>query len=254
MRTTTTKTLSGIAAVAAAGFAVVGLASPASAHHPNVDGEAVCNEETGKFDVTWTIGNSERHKVMTFTTSRDSVPGGTVEESGTVTRTEEVGPGSYELTVHGEWPKHGKVSRTASVEAAGPCEKASPSPSPSETAEPSETPEPSDDETTSVPPATGPATTEPPAEDPTTTEAADEPTKAGPAFPENGPGGDGAGPTDGVPTRIPAGGVGEDEIEAASNTTDAVGQPVVLGLVGLGAGLAAIGGVIGALRVRARQD
>jgi hypothetical protein len=258
MTSTTTKTLSGIAAVAVAGVTVVGLAAPASAHHPIVSGEAVCNEDTGKFDVTWSIGNSEDDKVMTFTTDRPSVDGGTVEEGGTVTRTEEVEAGTHRLVVDATWPKNGVTdTRDAEVEATGACEKPSPSPSPSEpeateTTEPTETPEttaPTDDETTSVPPATGPATTGPPTEEPVT----DEPTEAGPAS-ADGPAGDGAGPTDGVPTRIPAGGDGADELEAASADSGVVGQPVVLGLISLGAGLAAIGGLLGTLRVRARQD
>lgn len=254
--TTLTKTLSGLAAVAAAGVTVVGLASPASAHHPEVSGEAVCNQETGKFDLTWTIGNSERDKVMTFTTDRPAVDGGTVEKGGSVTRTEEVAAGTHRLVVDAEWPNGVTDSRDVEVHATGECAKASPTPSPSpsetettDTPEVPETTDPTDGETTSAPPATGPATTEPE----TTAPATEEPTKAGPA-PADGPAGDGAGPTEGVPTRIPAGGVDGDEIEAAANTTDVVSQPVVLGLVGLGAGMATIGGVIGALRARARQD
>jgi LPXTG-motif cell wall-anchored protein len=35
------------------------LASPASAHHPIVDGSAVCDEQTGEWIITWTVENSE---------------------------------------------------------------------------------------------------------------------------------------------------------------------------------------------------
>ncbi len=110
-------------------------------------------------------------------------------------------------------------------------------------------------ETPSLPPATGPGEEESET-DGTQTPTTDEPTLAGPAFPDapEGPAGDGAAPGDGVPTRIPAGGAGEDaDTEAASYDGNAVDQAVVVGLVGTGALLAAAGGVIGALRARARQ-
>jgi len=52
-------------AAAIAGAALVGtvaslaLASPASAHHPIVNGSAVCDAATGQWKVTWVVGNSE---------------------------------------------------------------------------------------------------------------------------------------------------------------------------------------------------
>jgi len=43
--------------IGAAGALAV--ASPASAHHPSVDGNAVCDEQTGEWVITWTVENSE---------------------------------------------------------------------------------------------------------------------------------------------------------------------------------------------------
>ncbi len=255
MKHATTKALSGVAALAAAGVGVVGLAGPASAHHPIVSGAAVCDEETGRFDVTWSIGNSESDKVMTFTTDRSSVPGGEVDEGGTVVRQEEVDPGTYTLTVDASWPNGVEKDGSATVTAQGECEKPQP-----EQPEPSETQQPTEGETTTAPPATGPGEEETEPEEPATTEADVVP--AGPATQEQpaGPVDDAAGPGDGVPTRIPAGGGGDAaetgaDTEAASyaGSGDAVDQAVVVGLVGVGALLAAVGGVIGALRARARQ-
>src|SRR5690606_21888854 len=49
-----------VAASAAMGAAApLALASPASAHHPIVNGTADCDETTGEWVVTWTVGNSE---------------------------------------------------------------------------------------------------------------------------------------------------------------------------------------------------
>jgi hypothetical protein len=51
-----------IAVVAAAALGTVGallVASPASAHHPTVRASVVCNVQTGMWDVTWKVKNSE---------------------------------------------------------------------------------------------------------------------------------------------------------------------------------------------------
>lgn len=43
------------------------LAAPASAHHPIVDGNAVCDEATGEWVITWTVANSEHDLTGTLT-------------------------------------------------------------------------------------------------------------------------------------------------------------------------------------------
>ncbi|WP_432478450.1 hypothetical protein [Nocardioides sp. GXQ0305] len=104
---------------------VVGLvtASPASAHHPLVSGVAVCDEETGLFDITWSIGNSERDKVMTYTTDRGF--SGTVGAGAApVTHTEnDVKHGTYTMRVDASWPNGVTASKTATVKTPGYCEK-----------------------------------------------------------------------------------------------------------------------------------
>lgn len=59
--------LAGAAATAIGVIGAVALASPASAHHTGVSGEAVCDEATGDWVITWTVTNSEVDIPGTFT-------------------------------------------------------------------------------------------------------------------------------------------------------------------------------------------
>ncbi|QBR91107.1 hypothetical protein [Nocardioides euryhalodurans] len=104
---------------------LVAVASPASAHTPVVEGEVVCDTETGLFDVVWTIGNSERDKVMTYTSRLGD---GTVEPNpATVTLTESgLQAGSHSLQVDASWPNGVTASDTATVVAEGECAKPEP--------------------------------------------------------------------------------------------------------------------------------
>lgn len=97
-------------------------ASSASAHHPVVSGVSVCDKTTGKFDITWTIKNSESHKMVY--TSR--LGGGEVlNTSDSDTKFEnDVNAGTYNLEVKGTWPQNGvKETRTGSVTTQGTCVK-----------------------------------------------------------------------------------------------------------------------------------
>lgn len=94
----------------AVGF-VLALATPAQAHHPIVSGSGICNQQTGLFDVTWNVANSENvaspgDRDMTITVSnRASVPTGTViQEASSQTFSEPSLPaGTQTLTVTGRW-------------------------------------------------------------------------------------------------------------------------------------------------------
>lgn len=135
-------------ALAVTGAAALGLtaslavASPASAHHPIVSGQAVCDTETGNWKVTWTVANSERDiegkitKVVTVpeSTLTTIVPGATLPRNGKGVLTDEQlvagNRKSAELTVTAEWRRPGMFGGTrkitqsakAKVKFSGTCE------------------------------------------------------------------------------------------------------------------------------------
>ena len=58
---------SGVASLLVGLAGALVIASPASAHHPDVDGSAVCDEQTGEWVITWTVANSETDLTGTIT-------------------------------------------------------------------------------------------------------------------------------------------------------------------------------------------
>lgn len=101
-----------------AGTVLIGI-SPASAHANAVTGQAVCNTDTGKFDVSWTITND--YGLTETATSRL----GTVDiaKEGSATQTETVEAGTYTLSVAGVWTDGFTEDASGSVTAQGTCEK-----------------------------------------------------------------------------------------------------------------------------------
>lgn len=103
--------------VLAVGFAVVGLAGAASAHHNTISGTVSC-ASGGGWSVTWSVVNSEADKEETITASnRAVVPVGTrfiAAETKTFTETVTTKPGTpLTLTLSANWPKTG-VNQTNS--------------------------------------------------------------------------------------------------------------------------------------------
>ena len=120
-----------ITTVVASAAMVVGFATPALAHHNTVAVSAVCNQQTGEFDVTWGVTNSESDKSETITASTRSsatiAVGTTISDGGTFTSTEHFPGDSTEtlsLQVSAKWENGAtNTSNTASVTLAGDCEK-----------------------------------------------------------------------------------------------------------------------------------
>lgn len=97
--------------VLAVGFAVVGVAGAASAHHNTVTGTVTC-KQGGGWTVTWTITNSEEIPETITASNRTSlVPVGTTltgYETKTVTETVTTKPTSASnLEVTGKWVRNG---------------------------------------------------------------------------------------------------------------------------------------------------
>ena len=98
--------------VLAVGFAVVGVAGAASAHHNTVTGTVTC-KSGGGWTVTWTVQNSETISETITQSNRTSViPVGTViagSQKKTVTETVTTKPTSaINLTVQGKWVRDGQ--------------------------------------------------------------------------------------------------------------------------------------------------
>jgi hypothetical protein len=105
--------ISAIAGAALAGTAAaLVMASPASAHHTTITGEAVCADQGG-YEITWTVENSEKNKVATVesvTTDPDTpvaeiTAGAEIEEGGSVVGTQVVplDTKNAKLTVKAKW-------------------------------------------------------------------------------------------------------------------------------------------------------
>jgi len=97
--------------VLALGFAVVGVAGAASAHHNTVTGTVTC-KQGGGWTVTWTVVNSETISETITASNRTSVlPVGTVltgSQTKTVTETVTTKPtAAVNLTVTGKWVRDG---------------------------------------------------------------------------------------------------------------------------------------------------
>lgn len=144
----------GVAATAIGVIGAVALASPASAHHPIITGEA-CKDTTGDWVITWTVTNSETDiegKITSVTVSPDGdispiAVDAILPKNGEGALTaEQVVPAdttSASLEVTAEWMRtSGKRTATRAADAVikGDCEPpaASPSPSPSPSPEPEE--------------------------------------------------------------------------------------------------------------------
>lgn len=103
--------------VLAVGFAVVGLAGAASAHHNTITGSVAC-ATGGGWTVKWSVVNSEADKKETITASnRSVVPVGTMfnaAETKTFTETVTTKPAAtVMLTLSANWPSSG-VNQTNS--------------------------------------------------------------------------------------------------------------------------------------------
>ncbi|WP_234980876.1 hypothetical protein [Agromyces cerinus] len=101
-----------------AGFALVGVAAPASAHHNTISATATCDVATGTFDITWTVENSE-NRVETITRSSNEalVPVGTEfgkREVKTFTQTD-VADGTYKLDLSAKWDNGAKQSNSGGI-------------------------------------------------------------------------------------------------------------------------------------------
>lgn len=121
-------------------IAVLGIfgATVTFAHHPVLDGSAVCNPQTGMFDITWFIGNDQGgagrtmeitaiNRTITNNATNTTVTVGTmIAPSGGITATESVvSAGTYTLTVTGKWAyAHPDIyeTRSKTVNISGTCE------------------------------------------------------------------------------------------------------------------------------------
>lgn len=120
------KTLAALAtALLAVGLSVIAVAAPASATHPTVTGNAVCNPSTGLFDITWRVTGDTQYpnetatiKTQTQQTSPTLV-GLTVKGAGYVESVQSgVGPGTYTQKIEVQWTNHAQgdlVSRSSTV-------------------------------------------------------------------------------------------------------------------------------------------
>jgi uncharacterized repeat protein (TIGR01451 family) len=105
----------------------------ASAHNIIVNGTVVCNAQTGDFDITWSVRNSQNKpgQDMTLTASnRASVPIGSAFAPGQTRTFSESVPGSsgdQTLSVTGRWEYDGfTASGSATVHLTGDCDGGSP--------------------------------------------------------------------------------------------------------------------------------
>jgi LPXTG-motif cell wall-anchored protein len=138
--------LAGAAATAIGVIGAVALASPASAHHTGVSGEAVCDEVTGEWVISWTVTNSETDIPGTFTSvvvtpEADLTPvavGGELPIGGiTVEQRVSAETTSASLEVSVEWDRKRvrRDTKKGEVTFGGEC---APPPSPSPSPEPEE--------------------------------------------------------------------------------------------------------------------
>jgi hypothetical protein len=160
-------------ATAVAGAFVLATAAPALAWHITVQGSAICDEPSGNYVITWTIGNWNASHPANVTAS--STTGGSYAGSvGSSASFQEVVPGtttSSTLTANATWSGSRETdSKSASVSTGGDCQAPEPEPTPEPTETPtpepteSPSPQPSDSpnpEPTQSPPP--PSTTSPPA-------------------------------------------------------------------------------------------
>ena len=100
--------------VLAVGFAVVGVAGAASAHHNTITGKATC-VQSGGWTVTWTVVNSENIPETIVESNRPSVvpPNSTrltANQTRTFTETVSTKPADgLTLTLRGEWIRDGRA-------------------------------------------------------------------------------------------------------------------------------------------------
>jgi hypothetical protein len=118
-----------LAAVIIMAFTAVGFAAaPALAHQNQISGTAVCNPETGQYDVTWSNhGDAARFgdSVITASSRASVATGQTIPADQTVVVGTESVPGTtttLTLTETWLWPRDGfKIANTGSVSMAGTC-------------------------------------------------------------------------------------------------------------------------------------
>jgi cobalamin biosynthesis Mg chelatase CobN len=160
-------------ATAVAGAFVLITAAPALAWHITVQGSAICDEASGNYVITWTIGNWNASHPANVTAS--STTGGSYSGSvGNSASFQEVVPGtttSSTLTANATWSGSNETdSKSASVSTGGDCRAPEPEPTPepteTPTPEPPESPNPQPSESPNPEPTESPppSTTPPPAE------------------------------------------------------------------------------------------
>lgn len=107
---------------------VLGVASPAYAHHNTITGKAVCNTATGAYDLTWSVKNSETDKSEVITASnRPVVPVGTTIGNGATATFVESAPGTTQgtltLTLSARWTNGVTNTASGSLTLNGSCRK-----------------------------------------------------------------------------------------------------------------------------------
>ncbi|MDQ2662095.1 MAG: LPXTG cell wall anchor domain-containing protein [Actinomycetota bacterium] len=105
------------------GLALVAVATPASAHHNDIEGVTACNT-AGTYDITWTVKNSEHlTEEITVSSNPTVVPVGT-EIGGKKSATFQqngVDAGTYELSLGAKWSNGQTNTSHGSVTAEGDC-------------------------------------------------------------------------------------------------------------------------------------
>lgn len=106
--------------VLAVGFAVVGIAGTASAHHNTISGTVAC-ASNGGWAVTWTVVNSEQRTETITSSNRGVVPVGTqltAAQTRTFSETVTTKPGSaLTLTLGARWSNNTTATNSGSIPA-----------------------------------------------------------------------------------------------------------------------------------------
>jgi hypothetical protein len=104
--------------VLAVGFAVVGLAGAASAHHNTISGRVAC-ATSGGWAVTWTVVNSEQRTETVTSSNRSVVPVGTqltAAQTRTFTETVTTKPSApLTLTLGARWTNNATANNSGSI-------------------------------------------------------------------------------------------------------------------------------------------
>lgn len=135
-------------------------ATPALAHHSTITGTAVCNQQTGLFDLSWTVENWKSGSPLTVVSSTGGiVPAKTVIDTSAMFPQPGVKTGTYSLTVAAKWADGVTSTNTGKVTVAGSCKKPTPTPTPTPTQTVTPSPTPTVTPTTSPSPTASPTPT-----------------------------------------------------------------------------------------------